>query len=33
LTGFAPDLFLTKPMDLDGYTAVAEKIISLCASP
>jgi two-component system response regulator len=32
LTGFAPDLFLTKPMDLDGYTAVAEQIISLCAS-
>jgi CheY-like chemotaxis protein len=31
LTGFAPDLFLTKPMDLDGYTAVAEQIISLCA--
>jgi two-component system, chemotaxis family, response regulator Rcp1 len=31
-TGFLPDLFLTKPMDLDGYTAVAEKIISLCAS-
>ena len=29
LTGFAPDLFLTKPMDLDGYMAVAEKIISL----
>jgi len=28
-TGFAPDLFLTKPMDLDGYMAVAEKIISL----
>jgi two-component system, chemotaxis family, response regulator Rcp1 len=33
LTGYAPDLFLTKPMDLDGYAAVAEKIISLCASP
>jgi len=32
LTGFAPDLFLTKPMDLDGYMDVAEKIISLCAS-
>jgi chemotaxis family two-component system response regulator Rcp1 len=31
LTGFAPDLFLTKPMDLDGYTAVAKQIISLCA--
>src|SRR5580698_3440963 len=24
LTGFAPDLSLTKPMDLDGYAAVAE---------
>ncbi len=33
LTGFAPDLFLTKPMDLDGYTAVAKQIVSLCASP
>jgi CheY-like chemotaxis protein len=31
LTGFAPDLFLTKPMDLDGYAAVAQQIISLCA--
>ena len=33
INGFAPDLFLTKPMDLDGYTAVAEKIIALCAVP
>jgi chemotaxis family two-component system response regulator Rcp1 len=32
LTGFAPDLFLTKPMDLDGYTAVAKKIVALCIS-
>lgn len=32
LTGCVPDLFLTKPMDLDGYVAVAKKIISLCAS-
>jgi len=32
LTGYAPDLFLSKPMDLDGYTAVAEKIIALCTS-
>jgi two-component system, chemotaxis family, response regulator Rcp1 len=33
MTGFAPDLFLSKPMDLDGYTAVAAKIIALCVSP
>jgi CheY-like chemotaxis protein len=32
MTGFAPDLFLTKPMDLDGYTAAAQQIISLCKS-
>jgi CheY-like chemotaxis protein len=32
MTGFAPDLFLTKPMDLDGYMAVAKKIIALCAT-
>jgi chemotaxis family two-component system response regulator Rcp1 len=31
MTGHIPDLFLTKPMDLDGYMAVAEKIIALCA--
>jgi len=30
MTAYRPDLFLTKPMDLDGYTAVAEKIINLC---
>jgi CheY-like chemotaxis protein len=29
ITGYSPDLFLTKPMDLDGYTVVAEKIIAL----
>jgi chemotaxis family two-component system response regulator Rcp1 len=33
MNGIAPDLFLTKPMDLDGYTVVAEKIIALCAVP
>jgi CheY-like chemotaxis protein len=32
VAGYTPDLFLTKPMDLDGYTAVAEKIIALCGS-
>ena len=31
MTGFTPDLFLSKPMDLDGYAVVAEKIIALCA--
>jgi CheY-like chemotaxis protein len=31
MTGFVPDLFLTKPMDLDGYITVAKKIIALCA--
>jgi chemotaxis family two-component system response regulator Rcp1 len=31
MAGYSPDLFLTKPMDLDGYTVVAEKIIALCA--
>jgi CheY-like chemotaxis protein len=31
-TGYAPDLFLSKPMDLDGYAVVAEKIIALCAA-
>ena len=29
-TGFKPDLFLTKPMDLKGYAPVAEKIVELC---
>jgi two-component system, chemotaxis family, response regulator Rcp1 len=32
LTGYSPDLFLTKPMDLDGYMVVARKIIELCTS-
>jgi hypothetical protein len=32
MKGYAPDLFLSKPMDLDGYMGVAEKIIALCAS-
>jgi CheY-like chemotaxis protein len=32
ITGHTPDLFLTKPMDLDGYMAVAKQIIALCAS-
>lgn len=31
MTEYRPDLFLTKPMDLDGYTVVAKKIIKLCA--
>jgi chemotaxis family two-component system response regulator Rcp1 len=30
MTGYAPDLFLSKPMDLDGYLIVAQKIIALC---
>jgi len=30
-TGYTPDLFLTKPMDLDGYRVVAEQIIALCS--
>jgi CheY-like chemotaxis protein len=29
----APDLFLSKPMDLEGYANVAERIIALCVSP
>jgi CheY-like chemotaxis protein len=28
---YCPDLFLTKPMDMDGYMSVAEQIIALCA--
>jgi hypothetical protein len=32
MTGYIPDLFLTKPMDLDEYMVVAEKIIALCSS-
>jgi CheY-like chemotaxis protein len=30
LTGYTPDLFLSKPMDLDGYTKFAEHIVELC---
>jgi CheY-like chemotaxis protein len=30
LTGCAPELFLFKPMDLDGYMGVAKQIIALC---
>jgi CheY-like chemotaxis protein len=30
--GCAPELFLIKPMDLDGYIGVAEQIIALCSS-
>jgi CheY-like chemotaxis protein len=29
--GHAPDLFLSKPMDFDGYMVVAEKIFALCS--
>jgi two-component system response regulator len=29
-TGYLPDLFLTKPMDLDGYGKIAEQIVELC---
>jgi len=32
MTGYTPDLFLSKPMDLDGYMIVAQKIIALCAA-
>jgi CheY-like chemotaxis protein len=32
MTDYAPDLFLSKPMDLDGYTLVAKKIVALCPS-
>jgi CheY-like chemotaxis protein len=32
MTGYAPELFLSKPMDLDGYKGVAEKIIALCGA-
>lgn len=31
-TGHSPDLFLSKPMDLDGYIAIAEQIVQLCQS-
>jgi CheY-like chemotaxis protein len=30
MAGFAPELFLVKPMDLAGYMGVAEQIIALC---
>jgi chemotaxis family two-component system response regulator Rcp1 len=33
LAGHSPELFLSKPMDLDGYMVVAEKIVALCVSP
>jgi chemotaxis family two-component system response regulator Rcp1 len=32
MAGYTPDLFLSKPMDLDGYMVVASKIIALCAA-
>jgi hypothetical protein len=31
MTGYTPELFLTKPMDLDGYIGVAQEIIALCS--
>jgi len=31
-TGAPPDLFLSKPMDLDGYTEIAHQIATLCLS-
>ena len=31
MTGYTPELFLSKPMDLEGYKGVAKKIIALCA--
>jgi CheY-like chemotaxis protein len=30
--GHIPELFLTKPMDLEGYTSIAKQIIDLCES-
>lgn len=30
MTGYIPELFLNKPMDLNGYVGVAQKIIALC---
>jgi len=33
MTAYCPDLFLRKPMDLDGYKDVAEQILALCGSP
>jgi two-component system, chemotaxis family, response regulator Rcp1 len=32
MAGYTPDLFLSKPMDLDGYMVVASKIIALCVA-
>jgi CheY-like chemotaxis protein len=32
-TGHTPELFLSKPMDLDGYIAIAEQIVQLCQPP
>lgn len=32
MTGYTPELFLTKPMDLDGYLGVAQEIIALCSA-
>jgi len=29
-TGHVPDLFLSKPMDLDGYVTIAKQIVDLC---
>lgn len=31
-TGYLPDLFLRKPMDLKGYSEIAQQIIDLCKS-
>lgn len=28
--GYLPELFLSKPMDLDGYVAIAKQIVELC---
>ena len=32
-TGHVPDLFLSKPMDLDGYVTIAKQIVQLCQPP
>jgi CheY-like chemotaxis protein len=31
-SGYTPELILRKPMDLDGYSAIAKQIIDLCHS-
>ena len=31
--GHAPDLFLVKPGDLEGYTTIATQILALCGTP